>query len=132
VINPVWLDPRFPLKAHQLLVERYGGNPGIRDHDSLEAAMARPQQILAYSEDTKLTIFTLAAALGWSICRRHPFVDGNKRIAFACVTVFLLINGYQLDVSNHEATQVMVDVASSTITEEHFATWLADNSYHKE
>ena len=132
MINPVWLDPRFPLKARQLLVERYGGNPGIRDHDSLEAAMARPQQILAYSEDTKLTIFTLAAALGWSICRRHPFVDGNKRIAFACVTVFLLINGYQLDVSNHEATQVMVDVASSTITEEHFATWLADNSYHKE
>jgi death on curing protein len=129
MIDPVWLDPRFPVKAHQILVDRYGGVPGIRDYSSLEAAMARPQQILAYSEDNNLTIFTLASSLGWSICRRHPFVDGNKRIAFACVTVFLLINGYQLDVSNHEATETMVGIAGSTITEEAFTTWLTENSY---
>ena len=129
MIQPKWLDPGFPLQAHKLLVDRFGGDSGIRDHESLEAAMARPQQILAYSEDTQLTIFTLAAALGWSICRRYPFVDGNKRIAFACVTVFLLINGYQLDVANHAATKMMIDVAASTVSEELFASWLTENSY---
>jgi death on curing protein len=132
VITPVWLDAQFLIKAHSQLINRYGGVAGIRVSESLDAVLARPQQILAYSEDNNLTIFTLAAAIGWSLCRRHPFIDGNKRISFVSVAVFLQINGCHLDVSNREATKTMVDVAAGNINEEHFASWIADNSYEKE
>ncbi|MBF0380211.1 MAG: type II toxin-antitoxin system death-on-curing family toxin [Magnetococcales bacterium] len=129
MIDPVWLDPKFLIKAHNQLINRYGGIAGIRDYGSLDAVLARPQQILGYSEDKNLTIFTLAAAIGWSLCRRHPFIDGNKRVSFVAVAVFLQINGYHLDVANREATKTMMAVASGNTSEEKFVSWIEDNSF---
>src|SRR5690348_16167465 len=75
---------------HTVLVRRYGGARGVRDPGALEAALFRPQT--GYSED----IVAEAAALLESLAINHPFVDGNKRIAFAAADVFLRINGWQL------------------------------------
>lgn len=78
------------LGLHAILMQRYGGAPGVRDPGALEVALFRPQT--GYYED----IVMEAAALLESLAINHPFVDGNKRIAFAAADVFLRINGWRL------------------------------------
>lgn len=75
---------------HKVLIEGYGGAPGLRDAGALEAALYRPQT--GYYD----TIVHEAAALLESLVTNHPFVDGNKRVAFAVADVFLRINGYSI------------------------------------
>jgi death on curing protein len=75
---------------HRQLIERYRGAPGVRDVGALESALQRPQT--GYYD----TIIEEAAALLESLVQNHPFVDGNKRVAFAVVDVFLRINGYTI------------------------------------
>lgn len=76
------------LALHAVLIQRFGGSAGLRDAGALEAALFRPQT--GYYED----IIAEAAALFESVAINHPFVDGNKRVAFAAVDAFLRINGY--------------------------------------
>jgi death-on-curing protein len=78
------------LGMHTVLMQRYRGAPGVRDPGALEAALFRPQT--GYYED----IVAEAAALMESLAMNHPFVDGNKRVAFAAGDVFLRINGWRL------------------------------------
>lgn len=78
------------LAMHAVLLQRYGGAKGLRDYGALEAALCRPQS--GYYAD----ILAEAAALFESLAINHPFVDGNKRIAFAVVDVFPRINGWRL------------------------------------
>lgn len=75
---------------HRVLIQRYGGADGLRDAGALEAALYRPQS--GYYEDA----IAEAAALFESLAINHPFIDGNKRVAFACTDVFLRANGYRL------------------------------------
>jgi death on curing protein len=81
---------------HKQLIERYGGATGIRDAGALESALHRPQT--GYYD----TIIDEAAALLESLVQNHPFVDGNKRAAFAVVDVFLRINGYRINANSKE------------------------------
>ena len=78
------------LGMHTALMQRYGGAPGVRDPGALEAALFRPQT--GYYEN----IVSEAAALMESLAINHPFVDGNKRIAFAAADVFFRVNGWRL------------------------------------
>ena len=75
---------------HEQLIERYGGSHGVRDLGALEAALFRPRT--GYYE----SLVHEAAALFESLIQNHPFVDGNKRTAFAVVDVFLRINGFHM------------------------------------
>ena len=75
---------------HQLLIEHYGGAGGLRDAGALESALHRPRT--GYYD----TLIHEAAALLESLVPNHPFVDGNKRVAFAVTDVFLRINGYRI------------------------------------
>ena len=79
---------------HEELIRRYGGTAGIRDGGALEAAMFRPRT--GYYAD----IVEEAAALFESLAMNHPFVDGNKRVAFAATDVFLRLNGYRIERSS--------------------------------
>lgn len=78
------------LALHQVLLEHYGGAPGIRDMGAVEAAVFRPQ--CGYYDN----IVEEAAALLESLLMGHPFVDGNKRTAFAACDIFLRMNGQNL------------------------------------
>jgi death on curing protein len=78
------------LAIHQDQIERYGGSHGVRDAGQLEAALYRPQTGY-YTEG-----FDKAAALWESLGQNHPFIDGNKRTAFAAMVTFLAINGIEL------------------------------------
>ena len=78
------------LVMHSLLIRQIGGSDGVRDIGLLEAALFRPQT--GYYSD----IIEEAAALLESLAVNHPFIDGNKRVAFAVTDVFLRINGYEI------------------------------------
>jgi death-on-curing protein len=78
------------LAIHQDQIERFGGSAGIRDGGALESALFRCQS--GYYVD----VIQEAAALWESLAQNHPFVDGNKRTAFACLYTFLALNGYSL------------------------------------
>lgn len=78
------------LAMHADQIERYGGSEGVRDHGLLEAAIYRPQT--GYYAD----LIEEAAALWESLSQNHPFIDGNKRTAFAAVYAFLATNGARL------------------------------------
>ncbi len=78
------------LQLHRLLIARYGGAFGVRDLNALESALYRPQS--GYYVD----IIQEACALMESIAINHPFIDGNKRVAFAVTDVFLRLNGFRI------------------------------------
>jgi len=78
------------LAIHSILIQRYGGTHGIRDPGALESALFRLQS--GYYVD----IVAEAAALMESLAINHPFIDGNKRVAFAATDIFLRINGYRI------------------------------------
>lgn len=78
------------LAIHDDLIRRYGGSDGLRDPGQLEAALFRPQT--GYYPD----VIAEAAALWESLSQNHPFVDGNKRVAFAGMYTFLAINQVRL------------------------------------
>jgi death on curing protein len=99
-----YLTPADILALHDLLVSRYGGIPGVRDLGALESAAFRPQSGY-YS-----TVIEEAAALMESIAKNHPFVDGNKRTAFAATDVFLRINGYRAQLSSSQALADILDL----------------------
>ncbi len=105
------------------MIERYGGSTGIRDPGLLEAALYRPQT--GYYAD----IAEEAAALWESLAQNHPFIDGNKRTAFAAMYTFLAINGVRLTADGDHAYRII-----STLYEEgdfsfkRLATWLREHT----
>ena len=104
---------------HGVLLQRYGGSPGLRDAGALESALFRPQT--GYYDD----IVAEAAALLESLAINHPFVDGNKRISFAATDVFLRVNGYRIDRAPMEIhVEVMQMFDSGTFDFAHLDIWL--------
>ena len=86
------------LFMHDDLIERYGGSQGVRDQGLLEAALYRPQT--GYYAD----LIEEAAALWESLSQNHPFIDGNKRTAFAAMYTFLAINGVRITAGASETS----------------------------
>jgi death-on-curing protein len=108
---------------HHVLIERYGGSLGLRDLGLLEAAVFRPQS--GYYADTLLQGGTLFE----SLIINHPFIDGNKRIAFAAMDVFLRMNGYQLMVDlNRIHSKIMDLFKQKQMNIEHMHAWLLEIS----
>ena len=95
------------LAIHERLVEQFGGPPDIRDLGLLESALYRPQS--GYYED----LVAMAAAMFESLLMNHPFVDGNKRVAFFAVDVFLRLNGYRFEVDANAAHAHLIGLLES-------------------
>jgi death-on-curing protein len=83
------------LRIHQRLIEAFGGAPGVRDLGLIESALLRPQT--GYYAD----LIEEAAALWESLAMNHGFVDGNKRVAYACTELFLQMNGLDIAEDNN-------------------------------
>jgi death-on-curing protein len=124
VSEPEWLDSSIVVDVHAEQLALFGGADGIRDLALLESALARPLNKFAYGETD---LAALAAAYAFGIARNHPFVDGNKRAAFAAMIVFLGLNGIDLDVAPEAATAIILGVAASEIEEDGLARWIRDN-----
>lgn len=110
------------VEIHSVLIERFGGPQGVRDFGLLESALFRPQT--GYYNDLP----EMAAAMFESLIKNHPFVDGNKRVAFFATDVFLRMNGYKLHVeakSAHKFLMKLFDTDSCDL--EHLRPWINKN-----
>lgn len=126
MIGVVWLEKQALLVLHDQTIMKHGGSRGIRDEGLLESALARPQNLLAYVEQVSLA--RLGAAYAFGIAKNHPFVDGNKRAAFAALGAFLKANGWNLTATKVDATRVFLRLAASEISEDELTTWIEENS----
>lgn len=110
-------------ELHRRVIEQSGGPAGIRDTGLLESALAQPQ-MTSGGEELYPTIVEKASALGFSLIKNHPFVDGNKRVGHAAMEVFLVLNGYEIDAHVHEQEQIVLRLASGEAGREEFTDWL--------
>lgn len=122
-MNWRWVDPRALLLLHDESIAEHGGAPGVRDQGLFESAMARPVNLAAYGEPDAAD---LAASYGVGLAKNHAFVDGNKRVAFLAVGLFLALNGHRLQASQADATLTMLALAAGSLDEAGFATWLRE------
>lgn len=107
------------VEIHQQIIEYFGGPGGTRDPGLLESALFRPQT--GYYND----IYETAAALFESLIINHPFIDGNKRVAFFATDVFLRLNGFRFDVDADEAHTVLMELLdNNTCDYEHLLPWI--------
>lgn len=128
--EPRWLTRRVVLAVHYDLIRQHGGSHGLRDEGLLESALDRPLNRWAYAEDPDSApdVHDLAAAYGVGIARNHPFVDGNKRVAFQAMYVFLGLNGRRITAPEPAVVELMTGVADGSVDEEAVAAWLRESS----
>lgn len=122
--EPIWVSLDLAIDIHSEQLALFGGPAGIRDQGLLESALARAPNKYAYGESD---LAALAAAYAYGVAKNHPFVDGNKRAAFACLIVFLGLNGVDFLVPEPEATVAILSLAAGDIEEEGLARWIRDN-----
>jgi death on curing protein len=113
------------LKFHYILIERYGGSHGLRDHGALESALAAAQNRYFYEN---VDLATCAATYAYHLSQAHAFIDGNKRIAWAVAILFLEMNGIILTVPEPEAEEICLLIAAGQVThdevERRFTQWV--------
>ncbi|MBM9500512.1 type II toxin-antitoxin system death-on-curing family toxin [Leptospira sp. 201903071] len=124
--EPKWISKKIAEAIHLDQIKQHGGLYGIRDVGLLESALDRPKNKWSY--DKKATIFELAASLGLGVAKNHPFLDGNKRISFQLMYVFLGLNGYKIEVAEEEVVSIMLRVADGSLNENTLSVWLKDSS----
>jgi death on curing protein len=122
-MEPQFLTKQIIIYFHELLISLYGGASGIRDDGLLESALDQSRAMFdgSFLHDS---LAKIAAAYGFHICKNHPFIDGNKRIALVAMDIFLQRNGYEISASEKEVYGVMVKLASGNLTKEELVSWL--------
>lgn len=115
---------------HADLVRAHGGPPGLRDRGLLESALDRARNLHHYEPDAD--IFGLAASCGFGIVRNHPFLDGNKRVAFQVMYVFLGLNGWRIETDEPDAVAAMRALAGGELDEDGLADWLRETAARRE
>jgi len=125
VRKSVWIERSVILAAHDEQLAEHGGSPGIRDAGLLDSALARPLNRAAYG---KPDAAELAAAYAYGLATNHPFVDGNKRVAFIALELFLALNGHRLVIDDVNCAMCMLAVASGTMKETALADWIRRHS----
>lgn len=120
-----WVDKQLLVTLHDESLTIHGGASGVRDDGLLDSALNRAPNLAMYG---KPDIAELVAAYGYGLVKNHALIDGNKRVAFLSVGLFLGLNGYKLKATQVEATLTMLAVAASDINEASFAAWVRNNS----
>ena len=119
--TPSFVSKSMVLSIHARQIERFGGTPGVRDEGLLESALAQPQATFG-GDFLHPTISEQAAAYLYHIAMNHPFIDGNKRTAFAVMDTFLRLNGCALNLTDDRAYDLVMRVARGTMTKEELST----------
>jgi death-on-curing protein len=111
------------LELHRQVLQATGGGAGVRDSGALDSAVTQPQMRFG-GQDLYPTLAEKAAALGFSLVRNHPFVDGNKRVGHAALETFLVLNRHELAAGVDEQEQVFLSLAAGTLSREDFTAWV--------
>ena len=122
--GPAWITYDQAIAMHSRQLRRFGGAPGLRDEGMLRSALERPLNKWSY-EQAELP--ELAASYAFGLAKNHAFVDGNKRIAFMSMMVFLRRNGVRFVPDPAHATAMILSLAAGEVSEESLARWIRDN-----
>jgi death-on-curing protein len=124
VTEPRWLTAEQIKVVHERQLARFGGPAGIRDEGAPESALSRPVNRWHYEA---MDLPELAAAYAYGLARNHAFIDGNKRVAFLAMLLFLRRNGVPFAPDQAQATAVMLGLAAGEIDETGLTRWIRDN-----
>ncbi len=122
MIEPRWLSIVHVLRIHADQIQAHGGSLGVRDRGLLESALERPRNRFLYEPESDLS--ALAAAYGFGLSSNHPFVDGNKRVAFQAMYLFLGLNAFRIDAPEEDVVALILSLASGNLDEPSLAEWL--------
>lgn len=122
--EPRWLTYDQIIAIHSRQLRRFGGAAGMRDDGLLRSAIERPVNKWHY-EQAELP--ELAAAYAFGLAKNHAFVDGNKRIAFMSMMIFLRKNGVRFAPDQAHATKIILSLAAGEVSEQNLARWVRDN-----
>ena len=127
VEDPVFLTLGEVIEIHRDQIERYSGDPGIRDLVLLQSALATP--VAGFGGRYLHTdLFEMAAAYLFHITQNHPFVDGNKRTGAVASLVFLSLNDIEIDADEEEFEKTVIGVAEGKIDKAAVAEFFRNNS----
>jgi death on curing protein len=122
--EPLWITVDQASAMHARQLRRFGGAPGLRDEGMLHSALERPINKWRYEQ---ADLAELAAAYAFGLAKNHAFVDGNKRIAFMAMMVFLQRNGVPLSPEPAQATSIILSLAAGEVSEDSLTRWIRDN-----
>ena len=122
--EPPWITYPQAFALHSRQLRRFGGAPGLRDEGMLQSALERPLNKWRYEQ---CQLPELAAAYAFGLAKNQAFVDGNKRIAFMSMMLFLDRNGVVLDPDPAQATSIILSLAAGEVSEESLTRWIRDN-----
>jgi death on curing protein len=122
-VSYVWVTTRTALAIHEEQIDEHGGREGVRDLAQLEAALARPKNLLAYSTPGP-DLADLAAAYAYGIDRAQAFFEGSKRTSAVVTETFLNRNGFELDASNTEVVETWTALGDGSLSEKDMANWI--------
>jgi death on curing protein len=114
-------------QIHNILIEKFGGSPGIRDLGGLSSALSRPFQTFE-GNDLYPSPLHKAACLIESMLMNHPFVDGNKRTGYVLMRLFLIQNSLDLKAGEQEKYDFVISIASGIKRYEEILQWLQINT----
>ena len=117
-----WVTVEDAILALQQNISNFGGSDGIRDTVGLESALAYPQNQAAYGDPD---MAELAAGYLFAIAKNHAFVDGNKRMAWTVMRLFVALNGGKLNYDKFEAVRFVEGVAGGVINYDGARDWIA-------
>lgn len=122
--EPLWLSVEMVQDIHSEQLAQFGGPDGIRDSGLLESALARPINRFLYGETD---LWVLAACYAFGIAKNHPFIDGNKRVAFLSMMTFLRLNDVWFAPPEPDVTAAILALAAGEVDEDGLARWIRDN-----
>ena len=112
------------LELYQRVMEISGGAQGIRDLQALQSSLAQPRMTFD-GRELYGSMVSKAVALGFSLIKNHPFVDGNKRIGHAAMEAFLMLNGHEIRADVNEQEEVILKVAAGEMGRTELEQWLS-------
>ena len=114
------------LMLHKQLIDEYGGSHGVRDEDLLESALETPFQSFG-DEELYPSVQAKAARLCYGLVKNHSMVDGNKRIGAHVMLVFLALNGRELEYTQKELSDVILEIAAGSKECDDLLQWIIEH-----
>ena len=122
--EPRWITYDQAIAIHSRLLRRFGGAAGLRDEGMLRSTLERPVNKWRYEQ---AEIAELAAAYAYGLAKNHAFVDGNKRIAFMSMMIFLEKNRVAFSPDPAQSTSIILSLAAGEVSKESLTRWIRDN-----
>jgi death-on-curing protein len=121
--EPILLTIDEILGIHEDRIRKYGGSSGVRDVGLLQSAIGNVEATFD-GQFLHETLYEMAGAYLYGVCRNHPFLDGNKRTALACALAFLGLNNLKIVCDPDDLYDLVIGVAEGRVSKAAVAVFL--------